>query len=179
MSKSTMSEIFDKIERAPTVQDKIRLLQENRHQPIIDILQGVFDTRIKWLLPEGPVPYKPSKRENIESALFSETKKLYLFAEGGNPNLAQARREVLFIQLLENIDPRDAKMLESVKDKKFPWPSITVDIVRAAFPDVYIETTAIELPEEKIIPVEDVIVKKTKPRKVKAKKEDVKNETIQ
>lgn len=162
-----MSEVFQKVESAPTTADKIRILQENKHQPVIDVLQGVFDARIKWLLPEGPVPYKPSKRENIESALYSETRRLYLFVEGGNPRLSQTKREALFIELLENLDPRDAKLLEQVKDKKLPYPSITADIFQAAFPNVKIERAPV---------VEEVKPKKI--RKVREKKSHVENETI-
>lgn len=166
-----MSEVLEKVESAPKLSDKIRLLQENRHQPLVDLLQGVFDSRIKWLLPEGPVPYKPSKRENIEGALYSETRRLYLFVENGNTKLSQVKREFLFIELLENLDPRDAKLLEHVKDKKLPYPSINAELFRAAFPDVDLQTIA--LPASKDEPTE----KPKKARKVK-KTSHVENEAI-
>jgi len=116
------------------------------------------------------VPYKPSKRENIEGALWTEVRKLYLFVQGGNPNLAQARREQLFLELCESIDPRDAKLLEAVKDKKLPYPSITVQLFQAAYPDVYIEHNAL-MPRTEADPAEMVAkIKPTKkPRKARAK----------
>lgn len=136
MTKSTMSEILEEAEKAPTVEEKVNILRNNRNQPFVDVLQGAFDDRIVWLLPQGAVPYKPCRGEGLEGVLYSETRKLYLFVRGGNPALSQSKRETLFVQLLEAIDPRDAKLLEFVKDKKLPYPSITVDVFRAAFPDV-------------------------------------------
>lgn len=138
MSKIAMSEILSLVEKATTLEDKIRILRQNRSQPFVDVLQGAFDDRIIWLLPEGPVPYKPSREQGISGILYAETRKLRHFVRGGNPALSQTKRETLFIQLLEAIDPLDAKLLEYVKDKKLPYPSITYELLRQAFPDVNI-----------------------------------------
>jgi hypothetical protein len=61
-----------------------------------------------------------------------------LFVEGGNPNLTNLRRETLFIQLLESVDPNDAKLLLAMKDKKSAFSGINKTIVRQAFPDLNI-----------------------------------------
>jgi len=66
--------------------------------------------------------------------LFTEARKLYLFVEGGSPNLKQLRRETLFVELLETVDPEDAKLLLAIKDKTLPYPGVTLDIVNQAFP---------------------------------------------
>ena len=54
--------------------------------------------------------------------------------EGPYPNLKQVKREQMFIELLENVAPADAKMLCAIKDKKLPFKGITEDMVREAFP---------------------------------------------
>jgi hypothetical protein len=45
------------------------------------------------------------------------------------------RRESLFITLLESVDPKDAKLLLSVKNKKLPYKNITKDLIQEAFGD--------------------------------------------
>ena len=59
---------------------------------------------------------------------------MYLFIENGSPNLSQAKREMLFVGLLETIDPEDAKLLLAVKNKEIPYPTITKKLVNDAFP---------------------------------------------
>ena len=87
----------------------------------------------KFLLPEGKPPFKPNQFDEPR-ALHLEVPKFYLFAEGGNPNLKQIRREQLFIQMLENVNEDDAELLIAMKDKKSPFKGITKDVVVAAFP---------------------------------------------
>lgn len=128
-----MSEILEKVESAPTKEQKIKLLQENSSQQLRDVIQGCFDARIVWLLPEGPVPFKPLDGENSEKVFWAECRKLYLFVRGGNPNLKQTRRETLFIQLLEAINVKDANLLVAIKDKVLPFPSITYELIKEAW----------------------------------------------
>ena len=59
---------------------------------------------------------------------------MYLFVEGGNPSLKQLRRESLFVQLLETVSADDAKLLLAIKDKYLPYPGVTPDIIKEAFP---------------------------------------------
>ena len=43
---------------------------------------------------------------------------------------------MLYIQLIESIDPRDAKLINCMKDKKLPFKGITAKIINEAFPDL-------------------------------------------
>jgi hypothetical protein len=116
-------------------QKKIDFLRWNSDNPgLRAVFTGVFDPTVKWLLPKGKVPYGRNRLVDQGGQLYNELRKLYLFIEGGNNNLQQHRREELFIQLLERIDPEDAELMECVKDKKLPVKGITADIVREAFP---------------------------------------------
>ena len=63
-------------------------------------------------------------------------RKLYLFVEGGNPNLKQVRREYLFVELLESIDPSEAELLLQVKDKKIKCRGLTYNLVKETFPEL-------------------------------------------
>ena len=65
-----------------------------------------------------------------------EARRLYLFIEGGHPTLKQTRREQLFIELLEILNPEDAKLLCNIKDKKMPYKGITYNLTKEVFPDI-------------------------------------------
>ena len=55
------------------------------------------------------------------------------------------RRETLYIQLLESIHPKDAILLNSIKDKKIPFKGLNKKIVQQAFPDINIEASKEEV----------------------------------
>jgi len=137
--QESIYELLNKVEIEPTEEGKINVLRQIRKQSVVDIVMGAFDKRIKWLLPQGPIQYKPSKEHDIEGGLYSELRRLYIYVQGGNNNLSQNRREALFIQMLETIDKDDAKLMIAVKDKKLPFKSITPQLIKAAWPDVNID----------------------------------------
>ena len=134
--RKNVNEILSIADSLPTKQDRIKFLVDNQSEPLKMVLKYALDPNIKWLLPKGEVPYKKNKEEEFRNVFYSEARKLYLFIEGGNDNLKQNRREYLFIQLLESIDPKDAELLVSVKDKKLPYKNITPNLVKKAFPDL-------------------------------------------
>lgn len=82
------------------------------------IFEHAFLPEKKFDLPEGEPPFKPDAGPlGMSPANFTqETKKLYVFTK--ERPLNKLRREQLFIQLLENIHPSEAKLLLAVKDQK-------------------------------------------------------------
>jgi hypothetical protein len=132
--KLGVAEILEKTSGMTSRSDRIRMLQENNSVALQTVLRGAFDPTIKWLLPEGDPPYKPNDLVDQEHIFYHECRKMYLFIEGGNPDLKQLRREALFVQLLETVSAKDAKVLLAIKDKHLPYPGITPDIIQEAFP---------------------------------------------
>ena len=131
-----VGEFLEKTSKLRKKAEKVAALKFNDSYAIRTVLQGVFDPRITWLLPEGEPPYAPNTLPDQQNVFLNQCRKLAYFVEGGAPNLKQSKRELLFTELLESIHPADAKMLVAVKDKKLPWPGITEDVVREAFPDL-------------------------------------------
>jgi hypothetical protein len=41
---------------------------------------------------------------------------------------------MMFVEFLERLDPDDAKLILAMKDKKMPFPGITVQHVKEALP---------------------------------------------
>lgn len=132
--KLGVAEILKKASDIPNIEARVDWLRRYDSQALRQILAGALDPRVKWLLPEGDPPYKPNDLVDQHHRLYTEARKLYLFVEGGNPNLKQLRREALFIELIESLDPEDAKLLLAVKDKRMPYPGITKEVANLAFP---------------------------------------------
>lgn len=141
MMKLSVYEILKKASSITDENQRMRWLRENNSVALESVLRGAFDSRIKWLLPEGIPPYKPSELVDQQHIFYSESRKLYLFIEGGNLGLKQLRREALFIAMLEAIDPEDAKLLLAIKEKTLPFPGITPEFIRKAFPGILEEVT--------------------------------------
>jgi hypothetical protein len=132
-----ISEIIEKVSKLKTDAEKIKELRANTTPALKTILQGAFDPRIIWLLPDGNPPYKPNDLVDQEGSLYTEHRKLYLFIQGGNINLTQTRRETLFIEMLEIVAPDDAKLLLAIKDKTLPFVGLTKEIVQQAYPGLF------------------------------------------
>lgn len=137
--KLSVSEILNKVSKQNTEAERIRELRSNNNVAVESIIRGALDPQIKWLLPEGSPPYKPSDLVDQQHIIYTECRKFYLFVEGGNKNLKQTRREQLFVEMLEKIDPEDAKLLIAVKDKHMPYKQITRDLVNKALPGLLIK----------------------------------------
>lgn len=133
MHKS-ISEILAEVEKAPA-KEKVAKLQSYDSMPLKVVLQYALDPRIEWLLPIGIPPYTPCEHLDQHGNLHREIRKLHNFIKGGgHPDMHALRREVLFIQFIEALDPEDAILMCNVKDKKIPYKGINAKLVNSAFP---------------------------------------------
>lgn len=139
-TRRSISSIINEANSAETVAGKTSVLKHNESDVLKILLRLSNDQSVKWLLPSGAPPYKPTDAANdVQGRLYNDIKKFYLFVEGGNPpppQIPNHKRELLFIQLLESIDPEDARLILAVKDKDLTrlYPTITVDVINEAFP---------------------------------------------
>lgn len=132
--KLGLAEILKKASEFEKKQDKIDWLNNWDSVALRTVLKLTYDPRIKFQLPEGKPPFKLNDLPDLQSVLYSELRKMYLFLEGGHPTLKQTRREYLFIQMLENLDKEDADLIATIKDKKLPYKGITKKFVEEMYP---------------------------------------------
>jgi hypothetical protein len=133
------SEIMQAVSSAKTKSSKIKILQENRSPALVALFVWNFDPSIESALPEGEVPYTPNDSPTVDSQskLASQYRTLYNYVKGGNDGLKRARRESLFIELLESLHPDEAELVCLVKDKDLSKKyRITHNVVKEAYPDV-------------------------------------------
>jgi len=108
----------------------------------MQVLHATFHPEVKFLLPEGAPPFtKLDKGVDAQGTLYREAKRLYIFIDGLAPEVHQLKRETLFVQMLEALDPDDADLILGMKDKKMIYPGITYELVAATFPGLLPERT--------------------------------------
>jgi hypothetical protein len=134
-------EILEKVSKAKSKIDKIAILQEQRNNwPLQDILRGTFDDTVQWLLPSGSVPYEPAETLSHASDWTSNNKKLAYFVKGGpGEKVMRAKREKMFLDILETIHPRDAELLVGMINKKIPLKGITKKLIQEAYPKLILK----------------------------------------
>jgi hypothetical protein len=111
-------EILEEAAKAPSRVEKQQVLQDNNCLALRDIIKGAYDDSIQFsLLPKGEPPFTPA--EEPTASLMDKSKTLRYFVKGGpGEKLPAAKREAMFIELLESIHPDDAQLVLWMKDKK-------------------------------------------------------------
>jgi len=133
-------EVFEKFEKAKNRKERIQILKDqSQHWAMRDVLQGIFDDRVQWNLPKGPVPYTPNAEgAPTPSTLRKQHMNFKYFVSGlrTSEDLLTVKRERMFVDILESIDSRDAEILVSMINKKPPVQGLTKKIVQEALPDL-------------------------------------------
>ena len=132
-----ISEILDKVSKIKSKKEKVNFLREHNSDSLRMVIKSAFDPKIKWLLPEGDVPYSRNDApEGTEhSVLAYESRKLYHFLEGGNASITQNKRETMFVQMLEGLHESEADVLCAAKDKVLhqKYKGLSEPVVKEAF----------------------------------------------
>jgi hypothetical protein len=137
MVKPYISHIVRDAAAAPDFNHKIGVLRNNDHPALRTYLKMALDKNLRWALPEGAPPYTSMEKPiDLEHVLYNELRRVYIFIEGGNPNLSDDKRQALFQTFLEAMHPDDAKFfVDVVKDRRLP-EGLTEEIIRFAFPNL-------------------------------------------
>jgi hypothetical protein len=144
---------------------RVEILKKYADNSIKSILIWNFDESVISMIPEGEVPYgDPTEQsayagslsENIsremvggesatgqdldgrnKTSLRKEWVNLYNFVKGGNDTLTKTRREMMFINILRGLHPREAEILILVKDGLLTDKyRLTKNMVAEAYPDI-------------------------------------------
>ena len=114
--------------------EKVECLKHNESWALKDILRGTYDDAVQWLVPEGAPPYTPNKEESTPSNLIRQnTQFKYLVDSRDARNVLKAKRENIYIRLLESIHPLDAEIVINMVSKK-SIKGISKTVVQEAYP---------------------------------------------
>ena len=158
-------EILELASSQRTTAKKVEVLKKYEDNSVKSVLIWNFDDSVVSMIPEGEVPYgdpneqtvfEGSLSENIanetkgglsatgqdldgrnKTSLRKEWTTLYNFVKGGNDSLTKTRREMMFINLLRGLHPKEAELLCLVKDKQLQSKyRLTKANVQEAYPDI-------------------------------------------
>jgi len=134
----TFHEVFKEVHNAKTKKEKIAVLHFYSCAELKQVLGYTFDPNVKWLIPDSEPPYNPAPKSADLPTLMAEMRRMDLFVLGSERSrtIAQAKREQIFIEILEGIDPRDAKVLAAMPTGKLPYKGLTRKLVAEAFPNL-------------------------------------------
>jgi hypothetical protein len=144
---------------------KVEVLKTYEHESLKSVFIWNFDDSVISMVPEGEVPYGNADEQSVYSGTLSdnlrkesvggesatgqdldgrgrtslrkEWQNLYHYVKGGNDTLTSIRREMMFINLLRGLHPKEAEVLILTKDKKLTDKyKVSFENVKEAYPDI-------------------------------------------
>lgn len=158
-------EILELASSQRTTAKKVEVLKKYEDNSVKAVLIWNFDDSVISVVPEGEVPYGDPNEQTVfdgslsqnianetkgglsatgqdldgrnKTSLRKEWSVLYNFVKGGNDSLSKTRREMMFINLLRGLHPKEAELLCLVKDKLLQTKyKLTKTNVQEAYPDI-------------------------------------------
>ena len=131
-------EIIDAANAKKTIKERIEFLSDPKIAKRDIIRRLVFmsyNKSVEVLLPPVDPPFKPSDApKGMNTPIDSESRRLSIFVKGlGHDDMNQSKRENVFIQILEAIDPDDGKILMAATQKKFRIKGLTIPQLNKIF----------------------------------------------
>jgi hypothetical protein len=142
MARKLVSEVLDAAGKIIKRDDRIKFLQLNKSPGLTDILRIQYDASIVSVLPEGAPSYKQDDApKGYEYTILNKayTQFKYFFKGPVANDMKPLKREGLFLNLLESLNPEEAELLIAAKDKKMKCKGITKKLVMDAFPNLIVK----------------------------------------
>ena len=136
--KKPLPLIFKEISEQKTHLQKVKHLKENRNNMVDLLLELAFSRDIRITLPEGSPDYQKTGEVELYNAtlLYANRRQIEMFINDNTAQIPELKREQLFIDLLENLDPAESQLLIEVKDKKLEsYSGITKKVIEKVYPD--------------------------------------------
>jgi len=137
MAEFNILETLDLVGKAKTREEKRQVLTDRDNFATRALLQLNYHPDVKWHLPPGKPPYTPGQvADSTPNSLHFEVKKLDYFVDPSPHKLSMLKRESMFVQLLERLDPKEAEFLLAVKDKKLSYKGLSYKLVKDTWPEL-------------------------------------------
>ena len=105
-----------------------------------EYLRMGFDASVEFILPAGEPPYRTDPHAPIGYGLTDlkqELRRMRLFMKHtANPGVSPSRLESLWVQVLEGLHYKEAKLLSAIKDRNVTsfFHNIDADFIREVYP---------------------------------------------
>lgn len=155
VNQTLLSEVLQRVSNAKTKDEKVSILREYKTEALTKILLCNFASTIRFVFPPGRTPFKEIERPKgtnhammirehrmIDRLIRKTVNGITYFGCSGTtrPTIQQLKKEQLWIQLLEELHPEEANLMDLVKDKKLTEKyKITRQNVIDAFPELQLQ----------------------------------------
>jgi hypothetical protein len=137
----SLMQLLELVDKAKSQKERGDLLKQNQTHHLENLLWYTFHPDVRFLLPEGKPPFNAGAEDPDSTLLYGQIRKLRYFVEGpggetfcvGN-TVQSARREQMYITMLESITPREAEFLVNIKTKDLGIKGLTYKLVSEIFP---------------------------------------------
>jgi len=137
MAEFNILETLDLVGKAKTREEKRQILTDRDNFATRALLQLHYHPDVKWHLPPGKPPYTPGQvADSTPNSLHFEVKKFDYYVDPSPHDLPMLRRESMFVELLERVDPNDAKLIIAIKDRKLSYKGLSYKLVKDTWPDL-------------------------------------------
>ena len=136
-----MHEVLAEVCALETREEREKALKEKAFKQVKTILQLQYNDKIELDLPKGTPPFKRCP-EGREPSPVANVFKVIGMLVPSNTSIPRIKKEKIFIGMLEQLHPEDAKLLCAVKDGNLlstrgkRYSKITKSLVQAVFPEI-------------------------------------------
>ena len=142
MAKKLVSEVLEEASKIIKKADRMRFLQQNKTPGLTDILRINYDDTVISALPSGAPSFKRDDApKGYEYTRLNKayTQFKYFFKGPIALGIKPLKREGLFLNLLESLNPEEADLLIAAKDKSMSYKGITKKMVNETFPNLIVK----------------------------------------
>ena len=142
MARKLVSEVLAEAGKIVIREERIKFLRLNKSPGLTDILRIQYDDSIVSVLPLGAPSYKQDDApKGYEYTILNKayTQFKYFFKGPVSSGMKPLKREGLFLNLLESLNPEEAELLIAAKDKKLKSKGITKRLVNDTFPGLLVK----------------------------------------
>ena len=142
MARKLVSEVLAEAGKIVIREERIKFLRLNKSPGLTDILRIQYDDSIVSVLPLGAPSYKQDDApKGYEYTILNKayTQFKYFFKGPVSSGMKPLKREGLFLNLLESLNPEEAELLVAAKDKKMKSKGITKRLVNDTFPGLLVK----------------------------------------
>ena len=142
MARKLISEVLTEAGQLSKKEERIKFLRMNKSPGLTDILRINYDETIVSALPLGAPSYRQDDApKGYEYTILNKayTQFKYFFKGPIANKMKPLKREGLFLNLLESLNPEEAELLIAAKDKKMKYKGITKKLVSDAFPNLIVK----------------------------------------
>ena len=135
---ASVAEIFSEASKIKSKKDKMAFLSQYKNRKDMEqLVKGAYHPAIVWLVPAGPLPdnveFSDVPAVDLADDRLNRAWRQFQYLVKGGPNMKQAKREDIYLNILRSVHVSEAKLLMSVVGKKIP--GISRALCLETFPD--------------------------------------------